>query len=109
MCMMGTKGFPSAAEPCLPLSAPSSHQHQHTKCWPRCSELWAHQAVWEARGARTGARTRVPAHGGHGTAAQLVFGPGTNMLQSSINDLHLPARRVAQDLFHHLEKSIYCQ
>lgn len=32
-----------------------------------------------------------------------------SVLQSSINDLHPPAPRVAQDLFHHLEKSIYCQ
>lgn len=95
----GGRGLPLCCRTCLPLSALCSHQHQvpHTKCWS-----WVQ---WEA----VGARTSVPDHGGHGTQARLACGTGTGMIQSSINDLHLPAPRVAQDLFHHLEKSIYCQ
>lgn len=47
--------------------------------------------------------------GRHGAPARLARRPGTGELQSSLSNLHPPAPHVAQDLFHHLEKSIYCQ
>lgn len=54
------------------------------------------------------APARLPC-GGHRAPAQPARRPGTGELQSNLSDLHPPAPRVAQDLFHHLEKSIYCQ
>lgn len=45
----------------------------------------------------------------HRAAAQPSHSPGPSTLLSSLSSLHPPAPCVAQDLFHHLEKSIYCQ
>lgn len=42
-------------------------------------------------------------------AARPSHSPGTSTLLSSLSSLHPLAPCVAQDLFHHLEKSIYCQ
>lgn len=106
MGMMGAEGSHSAAGPCPSVApAPTNTRFPAQSAGRGCSELRAHQAAWEA----VGVRTSVPVHSGHGTPARLACGPGTGKLQSSISDLHLPAPRVAQDLFHHLEKSIYCQ
>lgn len=47
--------------------------------------------------------------GRHGAAARPSHGPGTGTLPSSLSSPHPHAPCAAWDLFHHLEKSIYCQ